>query len=201
MVQETKRRPEGKKMSLTQDQEGQSVANEEGRGDKRGDLRMTISYGELKVELSGSPESVLQSVNSLLAKQIPALKLAQRISLNYTASELIDSFQEFVRVTPEGPRVTASGLSDKQILALQLAGQRISFETGNAKTTTASLSEIQETTGLKPKTISSRLSELSKEGRVVRETDDSGGTAFRISTIGVKWLQDSLVRKKANAKD
>ena len=55
-------------------------------------VNITISIGDIRVQFNGSADSVISSVISFLTKQIPALDLANRISLNYTISELIQSY-------------------------------------------------------------------------------------------------------------
>ena len=56
---------------------------------------MSVAIGDIKVQFNGSAGSVLQSVIAFISKQIPTLDLAKRISLNYSATELIESFAAF----------------------------------------------------------------------------------------------------------
>jgi predicted transcriptional regulator len=162
-------------------------------------VTVTVSYGSVKAEFSGSPETVLQSISSFLSKQIPALSLARKITVNFSAKDLVDKFQDCIRITPEGARVwevSERKYSDKEIVALQLTAQRIEAEaTSNKAGTAMSLTALQETTGLNPKSLSSRLSELSKSGFVTRESSGEG-TTFRITTQGVDWLANTLSRKQ-----
>ena len=57
-----------------------------------------------------------------------------------------------------------------------------------------SLSALQEATSMIPKTLSSRLSELSKSGLVARESGEQG-SVFRLTTQGVSWLSEVLSKK------
>ena len=159
-------------------------------------LSVTVSYGEARAEFSGTPEAVIQSVNAFVTKNIPEIDLARRVSLNFSSKDLLDKFQSYVKITPEGPRVWAQEvkLSDKDVVALQLVAQRIASETKSGVEPSMTLGALQEATSLNPKSLSSRLSELTKAGHVVRETKD-GSTTFRISTIGVEWLFDALSKK------
>jgi hypothetical protein len=169
----------------------------ESQGGQRDELRILISYGNLKAEFSGTPDTVMGSVNQFIAKNIPSINLAQKLLLNYTLSELVGKFQNFVRITPEGPRIMEKDrLSDKELVALQLVAQRMAFESGSATASASPLAVIQETTGLNPKSLSSRLSELSKTGQVMRESNEEG-TRFKITTEGIAWLIDALEKKKA----
>lgn len=170
----------------------------ESNGRQSDELRILVFYGNLKAEFSGTPETVMGSVNQFIAKNIPSINLAQKLLLNYSLSELIGKFQNFVRITPEGPRVVEKErLSDKELVALQLVAQRMAFESGSATTSSSQLGTIQEITGLNPKSLSSRLSELSKTGQVMRESNEEGGTRFKITTEGIAWLIEALEKKKA----
>ena len=49
----------------------------------------------------------------------------------------------------------------------------------------------------KPQVYQSRLSEMTKAGYVIRETNDDGNeTCFRMRTIGIEWLSGLLLEKK-----
>ena len=68
-------------------------------------VSVSIIVGDVKVQFNGSAESVLSSAVSFLAKQVQMFDLAKKISLNYSISELINLFSNFIKITPEGPRV------------------------------------------------------------------------------------------------
>ncbi|MGI0085256.1 MAG: hypothetical protein ACREBQ_09255, partial [Nitrososphaerales archaeon] len=69
------------------------------------ELKVEVSYGDLKASFSGDPETVLHSINSFIGAEIPALNLARKLSISFTAQDLAQKFQDYVRITPEGPRV------------------------------------------------------------------------------------------------
>ncbi len=161
-------------------------------------LLVSLAYGEVRTEFSGSPEVVLNAINSFIGKQIPELSLAKKLYLNFAARELVEKFQDYVRITPEGPRVWPGErkLSDKEMIALQLVAQRIFAETGSESAPKEmSLAELQDTTALNPKSLSSRLSEMTKAGQVQRESRKEGGTFFRITTSGIDWLHNTLIKR------
>jgi predicted transcriptional regulator len=160
-------------------------------------LSISLSYGELKAQFTGQPEAVLQSLNSFLTKQIPELSLARRLSVSFSAKELVDLFQNYVKITPEGPRVWSNAerkYSDKELVALQLVAQKISSEASGSNSSSMTLASLQEATALNPKSLSSRLSELAKSGQVLRETSQEA-TTFRITTQGIHWLASVLAKK------
>ncbi len=163
----------------------------------RSSLRVSIKYGELQAEFSGNPESVLLSINSFLAKQVPTLSLAKNLMLNFDSSELVEKFQDYVKITPEGSTVMARGfeLSDKEIVTLQLIAQKIAYSTGHAESESMELGDLQDKTALNAKSLSSRLSELAKSGSVTREARN-GMTGFRITTRGIIAVIESLDKKK-----
>lgn len=160
------------------------------------ELRVEITYGNLKASFSGQPETVLHSINSFLSREIPSLSIAYKLLLQYPATEIAEKFQSFVRITPEGPRVLTGErkISDKEVVGLQLAAQLIAQDAGKEDSSWVSLTKLQEYIGLNPKTLSSRLSELLKAGSVAKEAG-ADGPSFKLTTIGISWLAESLSRK------
>jgi DNA-binding transcriptional ArsR family regulator len=160
------------------------------------ELRVSASYGEEKVEFSGSPEVVMRSLHEYVSKWIPNMDLARAISVNYSLNDLIQLFKDYVRITPEGPRVWTQErkLSDKDVIMLQLVAAKISSLSGKSGTDAMGVSDIESATGLYPKTISSRLSELTKSALVERVDSDQGGK-YRITTVGINRLGELLSRK------
>src|SRR5579871_3234055 len=123
-------------------------------------LNVTVSLGDAKAEFSGTPEIVLQSVNNFVSKNVPEINLARKLSMNFSTKDIVEKFQDFVRITPEGPRIwTQDGrLSDKEQVGLQLVAQRIAADTSEKVSQSLPLNALQEATSLNPKSLSSRLS-------------------------------------------
>lgn len=159
-------------------------------------LTVAVTLGDARAEFSGSPEVVLQAINSFISKSIPEIDLARKLSMNFSTKDLIEKFQNFIRITPEGPRVLPEQgkLSDKEVVALQLVAQRIAADTRQESSPWLTLANLQESTSLNPKSLSSRLSELAKAGYVTKETSDDK-SRFRISTVGIDWLSNLLSKK------
>ena len=167
-------------------------------------VSVSIIVGDVKVQFNGSAESVLSSVVSFLAKQVPMFELAKKISLNYSISELINLFSNFIKITPEGPRVILEkqelrkkNLSDKEVVALNLVAAKIAKDLGKYPDDKLQLSEIQFGSTLNPKSVSSRLSELVKVGHVQKDSikDPSESSNYRITTSGIQWLNEILAKK------
>lgn len=168
-------------------------------------VNVMVSIGDIRVQFNGSADSVMSSVITFLTKQIPTLDLANRISLNYTVTELIELYSDIIKITPEGPRIIPAldavelrKLSDKQMVALQLVASRIAKGLAKIGDDRLHMSDLQSATGLKSKSISSRLSELVKAGYVKRDVvrDGTELPAYRITTAGISWLNSFLARWK-----
>jgi DNA-binding MarR family transcriptional regulator len=169
-------------------------------------INASITLGDVKVQFNGSAESVLTSIISFVTKHIPTIDLAKRISLNYAVTDLIETYSNLIKITPEGPRVIISDLyelgikkiSDKEMVALQLIASKIAKDVGKISDDAMQASEIQSTTALNPKSVSSRLSELVKAGYVVRDNTKDGigsAIAYRITTSGIHWLTSTMIKR------
>jgi len=92
----------------------------------------------------------MRSLHEFVSKVIPNMDLARTISVNYSLNDLIQMFKEYVRVTPEGPRVWTQEkkLSDRDVIMLQLVAARISSLSGTAPADAMGVAEIETATGL-----------------------------------------------------
>jgi DNA-binding transcriptional ArsR family regulator len=160
------------------------------------ELSISVSYGDARVEFSGSPEVVMRSLHEFVSKVVPNMDLARTITVNYSLNDLIQMFKDYVRITPEGPRVWTQDRkrSDRDVILLQLVAARIASLSGKSSSEAMSVGEIEAATGLYPKTISSRLSELTKSALVER-VDTQGGGKYRIATVGINRLGEQLSKK------
>jgi len=159
-------------------------------------LVVSVSYEGTKVDFAGPPEVVMRSLHEFIAKEIPNMDLARTISANYSLNDIIQMFKDYIRITPEGPRVWSENrkLSDRETILLQLVAARAASQTGKGASDAMSVNEIEAATGLYPKTISSRLSELTKLAQVERAEGEGGGR-YRIATVGIHRLGDQLSKK------
>ena len=157
---------------------------------------VTVTVSDVKVQFSGSADSVMVSVMNFLSKQVPSMDLARKISLNYSAQELIEAYSYLIKLTPEGPRVIPDSdarLSDKDIVALQLVAARIAKDLGRLQDDSMQVAEMHTATALNPKSISSRISEMVKAGHVARDENEQG--RYRITTAGIHWLNSTIAKK------
>lgn len=167
-------------------------------------VNVSITIGDIKVQFNGSAQSVMISVINFLTKQVPTIDLAKKISLNYAATELIETYSNLIKITPEGPRVIPaldeeSGmkkLSDKEMVALQLIASKIAKDIGKISDDAMQASKIQSAMAINSKSVSSRLSELVKAGYVARDnTKDDSAVVYRITTLGIHWLGSTLAKR------
>jgi len=159
-------------------------------------VSVTVTVGEVKVQFSGTADSVMASVMNFLSKQVPAMDLGKKISLVYTTPELIETYSKFIKITQEGPRVIPDSdvsLSDKDMVALQLVAMRIAKDLGKVQDDAMQVADIHATTALNPKSISSRISEMVKAGHVSRDEKETG--KYRITTAGIHWLNSTIAKK------
>jgi DNA-binding HxlR family transcriptional regulator len=159
-------------------------------------INASITLGDVKVQFNGSAESVLTSIISFVTKHIPTIDLAKRISLNYAVTDLIETYSNLIKITPEGPRVIISDLYELGIK--KLIASKIAKDVGKISDDAMQASEIQSTTALNPKSVSSRLSELVKAGYVVRDNTKDGigsAVAYRITTSGIHWLTSTMIKR------
>ncbi len=162
------------------------------------EVTAVVKVKDTSVEFRGSAEAVLDSIHRFLINMVPNLDIASRITLNYSLTQLMKMFGEYIRITPEGPRVineSAKRISDKEVIALQLVASRILFELKRSDNPSLSAQEIQSMTALKQKSVSSRLSEMVKVGYVEKESTEHG-VKYRITTQGIHWLNNSLTSKR-----
>ncbi len=159
-------------------------------------LSVSVAYGDVKVEFSGSPDVVFRSLHEFISKEIPNIELAKSISVNYSLNDLVQMFKDYIRFTEEGPRVWVQDrkLSDKDVILLQLIAGRAAHLSSKGSSEDMSVSELETATSLNPKTIGSRLSELNKVGAVERRESEGTGR-YKVTTTGIHWLHTQLQKK------
>ncbi|MER3601512.1 MAG: hypothetical protein C4339_02210 [Nitrososphaerota archaeon] len=162
------------------------------------EIEAELVIGEVRTRFRGPAERLMSFLLEFAAKYVPQLQLASKLCLSYSLAELAEKFGDYVKITPEGPRVMADErLSDKAQVALQLLAQRIAKELGRAPTDALQVKEICQLTGLKEKSVSSRLSEMSLEQHVER-VKEGKAVKYRLATLGIKWLEE-YIRKQLKA--
>lgn len=152
-----------------------------------GRLKIVIQFGELKGEAEGSPEEALRFVLSFLQQHLPSYSLAHRLAAGPDLSQIADALQDYIGYS-EGEglfiRPVARGLPTSQLILLFLVKQKLENLTGLSQKSSVSLPELAEALGVKPKTLTARLTELARLGFVKRVERGE----YQITAIGVTEL-------------
>jgi hypothetical protein len=134
-------------------------------------------------------------VNKFFGETIPAFDLARKVTLTVDLAKLIDDFKDVITLAPEGPELLISKdkLTDSEVLQFYLLAAYVGFRLGKRLTEAMTKEELQVKLGKSMKITATRLGELVKQGTVVK----TGEGAFKITTIGIKNLQEELTAIKA----
>jgi biotin operon repressor len=159
-------------------------------------VTVVVRYAGVEQTFTGKADDVWVSVNRFFSELIPAFDIARKVVLTVDLAELIEEAKGVIAIAPEGPEVLVpkEKLTDSEALQFYLLGAFIAFRLGKRASDAMSKDELQAKLGKTPKITSTRLSELVKEGSVVR-TDEGG---YRLATVAVKRLQGELkaIQKK-----
>jgi biotin operon repressor len=149
-----------------------------------------VKYGQVEQTFTGKADDVWLSINRFFSEVIPAFTAARKIMLTVDLAELIEEAKGVIAIAPEGPEVLVpkEKLTDSEALQFYLLAAYIAFRLGKRATDAMTKEELQAKLGKSPKITSTRLSELVKEGSVVK-TDEGG---YRLATVAVKRLQSEL---------
>jgi hypothetical protein len=146
----------------------------------------------------GDANDVWFSFNKFFNENVPGLEILNKIMLTIDVQRLIEDCKDIVAITPEGIAVLVPKelLTDNEALMLHLLARYVGQKTGVSETASLSKEALQDGLGKTAKIVSTRLGELCRKGYVVKMNGD-----YKISTIGVKTLQDELLpRLKAKPK-
>lgn len=160
-----------------------------------GKITVHVKYGDVEQTFMGSINDVWVGVNKFFGEMVPAFDIARKVMLTVDLAELIEDFKDVIVIAPEGPEVLIpkEKLTDSQALQFYLLAVYMGYRLGKRSTDTMTREELQAKLGKTSKTTSARLSELMKEGRVVKTEDGN----YRIATVGVKKLQEGLAAIKS----
>ncbi|HYY92578.1 MAG TPA: hypothetical protein VE955_11390 [Candidatus Dormibacteraeota bacterium] len=162
-------------------------------------IEVLVKHSGIENRIIGSPESVLRELLSYFSKTYPSLELVSRLVLSVDSSEFLQSCTGILATSPEGLVVlkNLSGLRDKEVLMLHLAGSRLQYHIGKKESDNLSLDEITKTTGRSTGTVAGRLSELCNEQLVERV----GKGSYRLTTMGTRVVMKDLMPKISQLPD
>lgn len=156
-------------------------------------LEVSIRYGSIEKKIEGPPEEVGKAVVSFLTSVIPQLELASRLILSVDLSRIARTCEGIVAITPEGVVVTVPVgiLSDRELLLLHLAMEKIGEMTGKSKTDVVPAANLIAATKRSGGTVAGRLSELCAESLAERK----GKGEYRITTLGLHVFEEQVLPK------
>ena len=156
-------------------------------------IEVTLKHSGIENRIIGNPESVLRELISYLSKTYPSLELVSKLVLSVDSAEFLQSCTGILATSPEGLVVLKelTGLKDREVLMLHLAGSRLLFQLAKKEADTLSLDEITKTTGRSTGTVAGRLSELCNEQLVERV----GKGSYRLTTMGTRVVMKDLMPK------
>jgi len=158
-------------------------------------VTLTVKYQGVEQTFTGDANDVWVSVNKFFGEMIPTFDLARKVTLTIDLAKLIEDFKEVIAIAPEGPEllIPKDKLTDSEVLQFYLLASYIGFRLGKRLTENMTKEELQAKLGKSMKITATRLGELVKQGAVVKTEEG----AFRITTIGVRKLQEELTAIKA----
>jgi hypothetical protein len=154
------------------------------------EVTVVVKYGGVEQTFTGKADDVWVSVNKFFSEMIPAFDIARKVTLTVDLAELIEEAKGVIAIAPEGPEVLVpkEKLTDSEALQFYLLGAFIAFRLGKRASDAMSKDELQAKLGKTPKITSTRLSELVKDGSVVKTEEGN----YRLATVAVKKLQSEL---------
>ena len=156
-------------------------------------ITVHIKYGNVEQTFSGDINDVWVGVNRFFSETIPTFDVARKVTLTVDLAELIEDFRGVIAIAPEGPELLMpkEKLTDSETLQFCLLAAYIGYRLGKLSRETMTKEELQTKLGKTPKTTSARLSELVKEGNVIKTEEGN----YKITTKAIKELQQEILPK------
>lgn len=153
-------------------------------------ITVVVKYAGVEQTFTGNVNDVWVSVNKFFSELVPAFDVARKVMLTVDLVQLIDDVKDAIAIAPEGVEVLVpkEKLTDSEALQFYLLGAYVAFQLGKRATDTMTKEELQAKLGKTSKITSTRLSELVKEGNVVKTEEGN----YRLATVAIKKLQQEL---------
>ncbi|RLG09968.1 MAG: hypothetical protein DRN64_03385 [Thaumarchaeota archaeon] len=161
------------------------------------ELKVTIRYGDLEAEFSGSPEAVYRQVVSFLEKAIPEYSLAKKISFSMDLKDLLEVFGDYFAYDEREGLFFKKSLSDLRSVSdaiLFLALRRhLEYRLGRVESPAISSAEFESSLQAKKKTILNNLTKL-VQSELLKRLDRGD---YAITPLGIKHLADKFAAREA----
>jgi len=153
-----------------------------------------VKYGGVEQTFTGSVNDVWVGVNRFFSELVPGFDLARKVTLTVDLAKLVEDFKDVIAIAPEGPEllIPRDRLTDSEALQFYLLGAYVGCRLGKLPSDVMSKEQLAGKLGKNAKITATRLGELVKDGRVVKTEEGS----FRVSTIGIRKLQEELTAIK-----
>ncbi|TMI25953.1 hypothetical protein E6H36_06095 [Candidatus Bathyarchaeota archaeon] len=164
-----------------------------------GTLEITVRHQGVENKIIGTPDGVIRELLSYFSKVYPSLELTSKLVLTVDNAEFLQSVSGTLASSQEGLVVLkeVSGLRDKELMMLHLAGAKLLNLLGKKDNDNISLDEITKATGRSTGTVAGRLSELCNEQLVERV----GKGSYRLTTMGARVVIKNVMPKTASFPD
>lgn len=161
------------------------------------EIRVTIKYGDIEAEFSGSPEAVYHQVVSFIEKNLPTYSLAKKIFFSMDLRDLLETFSDVFAYNIDEGLFFKIRLSDfksvSEAILFMALRKHIEYKLGRADNPSISSSELEAVLPAKKKTILNNLTKLAQMEFLRRlEKGD-----YTITSLGIKYLADKYSRHGA----
>ncbi len=156
-------------------------------------ISVYIKYRDIEQTYSGNVNEVWIEVNRFFGEMVPAFDVAHKITLTVDLAKIIDDFKDVITIAPEGPELLMprEKLTDSDAIQLHLLASYIGYRLGKLTRETMTKEELQTKLGKTPKTTSARLSELAKEGTIIKTEEGK----YKIATKTIRQLKEEVIPK------
>ena len=158
------------------------------------ELKVTIKYGDLEAEFSGSPEAVYREIVSFMEKAIPTYSLAKKITFSLDLRDLLESFSHMLAYNEEQGIFFTTSLNELKsvsdaILFMALR-KYLEYKLGRMESASVTSAELESGLSAKKKTILNNLTKLVQSEFLKRL--DRGD--YAITPLGIKHLMDKYAK-------
>lgn len=160
---------------------------------EKDEVTVLIKFGELEQTFRGKPDEVWLLINRFFAKTFPAIKTLRKIMLTIDLEKIIEDLEGVIEISKDGPHILLprNKLTDKELLMLSLLGMHIAYKLGILERNFLSRDELRQKLGKSSKIVSTRLSELCKDGLVNKTENDE----YKITDFGIRFFQKQILPK------
>ena len=169
----------------------QSTRTESKTNEPSNTIEVLLKHSGVENRIIGTPESVIRELMSYFSKVYPSIELLSKVVVTVDNAEFLQACEGLLAISPEGLVILRdiTGLKDKELMMVHLAGSRLLHLMNKRDTDSISLDELTRATGRATGTVAGRLSELTNEQLVERV----GKGAYRLTTMGARTVMRNII--------